>query len=187
MLNIEVVAGGLMKLTMQVNSLLQVPVPHPPPLPPPLRASSLTLIGLSGGELQGWVWGGAGSVCLCSQVPTHGRFREGDPRSETPALTPSPSHHTRSPPCCISSIISSTVIRFPAFTSGQTAQRSFKAPLQSRNDVFIFSIWILVCTLLSFYWKKDYNATYSCTFYALLYALFSMPSIKKNWLQITVF
>lgn len=29
MLNIEVVAGGLMKLTMQVNSLLRVP--HPPP------------------------------------------------------------------------------------------------------------------------------------------------------------
>lgn len=33
MLNIEVVAGGLMKLTVQVNSLLQVP--HPPPPPPP--------------------------------------------------------------------------------------------------------------------------------------------------------
>ena len=33
MLNIEVFAGGLMKLTMQVNSLLQVPVPHPPPAP----------------------------------------------------------------------------------------------------------------------------------------------------------
>lgn len=35
MLNIEVVAGGLMKLTMQVNSFLQVPVPHPPSSPPP--------------------------------------------------------------------------------------------------------------------------------------------------------
>lgn len=32
MLNIEVVAGGLMKLTMQVNSLLQGPAPPPPPL-----------------------------------------------------------------------------------------------------------------------------------------------------------
>lgn len=32
MLNIEAVAEGLMKLTMQVNGLLQVPVPHPPPL-----------------------------------------------------------------------------------------------------------------------------------------------------------
>lgn len=35
MLNIEEFAGGLMKLTMQVNSLLQVPVPHPSPPPPP--------------------------------------------------------------------------------------------------------------------------------------------------------
>lgn len=32
MLNIEVVARGLMKLNIQLNSLLQLPVPHPPPL-----------------------------------------------------------------------------------------------------------------------------------------------------------
>lgn len=123
MLNIEVVAGGLMKLTMQVNSLLQVPVPHPPPPPPPLPR----FVPLPHWLIMRRAPGLSVCMCVCSQVPVHGGFREGDPRSESPVLTPPPSHPTRSPPCCISSIISSAVIRFPAFSSGQTAQLSFKA------------------------------------------------------------
>lgn len=64
MLNIEVVAGGLMKLTMQVNSLLQVPVPHPPPQP---RFVPLPhwLIARRASGLSVRCVGGGGGVCVC--------------------------------------------------------------------------------------------------------------------------
>lgn len=81
MLNIEVVAGGLMKLTMQVNSLLRVP--HPPP-----PSSLCPFISLACCEESF----GAAWREVVSQVPMHGGFRGADPRSETPVLTPFPSH-----------------------------------------------------------------------------------------------
>lgn len=74
MLNIEAVAAGLMKLTMQVNSLLEVQPPPPPPPPP--RSVLLTHWSLRG-ELQGWLSERARAcacVRACSQVAMHGGF-----------------------------------------------------------------------------------------------------------------
>lgn len=68
MLNIEAVAAGLMKLTMQVNSLLEVQPPPPP------RSVLLTHWSLRG-ELQGSVSERVRvCVCVCSQVAMHGGF-----------------------------------------------------------------------------------------------------------------
>lgn len=43
MLNIEALAAGLMKLTMQVNSLLEEKPPHPLPPPPTVLCSHWSL------------------------------------------------------------------------------------------------------------------------------------------------
>lgn len=67
MLNIEVVAGGLMKLTMQVNSLLQVPVPHPPPPLPRFVPLSHWFIARSASGLS--VRGGGWEVCVLRGYP----------------------------------------------------------------------------------------------------------------------
>jgi len=102
MLNIEEFAGGLMKLTMQVNSLLQVPVPHPPPPPPPPLPCFVPLPHwLIMRRASGLCVSGVGK-CVCEWVRArphrypcmHGGFTGGDPRSETSALAPSPSHQT---------------------------------------------------------------------------------------------
>lgn len=58
-----------MKLTMQVNSLLQVPQPPLPSSSPAFLCFSSSLA--RHGELQRW------DVCACAQVAMHGGFREG--------------------------------------------------------------------------------------------------------------
>lgn len=80
MLNIEALAAGLMKLTMQVNSLLEETPPPPPPSPAlPLPPLSCALIG---------PYQESSRVCVCvcpslcvsvhvrtrSQVAMHGEF-----------------------------------------------------------------------------------------------------------------
>lgn len=62
MLNIEVVARGLMKLTMQVNSLLQVP--HSPPPLPRFSSSAHHEESFGGWVVRGWGGGACRYPCM---------------------------------------------------------------------------------------------------------------------------
>lgn len=126
MLNIEVVAGGLMKLTMQVNSLLPVRAPHPPPPPRSVPLSHWLIVRTESFR----------AVCV-AWIPCMEGFRGGGPRSETPVLAPSSSQQTllRNSISIVLHQLYSNIAHNPLLTSGQTAHPSTSFPYKQYKKV----------------------------------------------------